>query len=323
MLPLISVIVPVYKVEQYLNRCIESIVKQTYKNLEIILVDDGSPDNCPNMCDNWAEKDSRIKVIHKRNGGLSSARNAAMNVITGDYVGFVDSDDYLEHSFYNTLLNELVSADADIVDVGYKYVDTNYNHIKTTLYPPKIIEKDMLISNFITGTEFDAAVWNKLYKRNVIGGIRFDESVKIGEDVIFNYSVLKNANRICVMNIALYNYLFRNDSISHTVNVPYLTRYFMYRNIFEAEKDNKYNYHNCLYKFQNVLFVCLRELLKSKNSDFIAQLYPEMIDEVKQYSDTILSLDDLSRENRLSIKAINISPKLFKLLYSIYLKVKL
>ena len=93
---LISVIVPVYNVEKYLNKCIQSIVSQTYKNLEIILVDDGSPDNCPKMCDDWAAADSRIKVIHKQNGGLSSARNAALDIAVGDYLFFIDSDDYAE-----------------------------------------------------------------------------------------------------------------------------------------------------------------------------------------------------------------------------------
>ena len=92
----ISVIVPVYKTEQYLNRCVQSITDQTYKNLEIILVDDGSPDNCPEMCDQWAKKDERIKVIHKRNGGLSSARNAGLDSATGDYIMFADSDDWME-----------------------------------------------------------------------------------------------------------------------------------------------------------------------------------------------------------------------------------
>ena len=100
---LISVIVPVYDVEKYLDRCVESIVNQTYQNLEIILVDDGSPDNCPAMCDNWAEKDSRIKVIHKKNGGLSDARNAGMEIVTGEFIGFVDSDDWIEPEMYQLL----------------------------------------------------------------------------------------------------------------------------------------------------------------------------------------------------------------------------
>ena len=105
--PLISVIVPVYKVEQYLDECVQSIRKQTYTNLEIILVDDGSPDRCPEMCDDYAKQDSRIKVIHKNNGGLSSARNAGLEVMSGDYFGFVDSDDYIENQMYEILLKHI------------------------------------------------------------------------------------------------------------------------------------------------------------------------------------------------------------------------
>ena len=103
--PLISVIVPVYKVEQYLDECVQSIINQTYKNLEIILVDDGSPDRCPEMCDEYARQDSRIKVIHKPNGGLSSARNAGIDIARGEYIGFVDSDDYIAHDMYEKLYN--------------------------------------------------------------------------------------------------------------------------------------------------------------------------------------------------------------------------
>ena len=116
--PKISVIVPVYKTEGLLDRCVESIVGQTYKNLEIILVDDGSPDNCPAICDEWAEKDSRIRVIHKENGGLCSARNAGMDIAAGDYWGFVDSDDCIEPDMYQLLVENAASTQADISRCG-------------------------------------------------------------------------------------------------------------------------------------------------------------------------------------------------------------
>ena len=112
--PLISVIVPIYNVEKYLARCVDSIVNQTYKNLEIILVDDGSPDRCPQMCDDYAEKDSRIKVVHKKNGGLSDARNAGMAVATGEYISFIDSDDWIETSMFELLLNNIFQYDCEI-----------------------------------------------------------------------------------------------------------------------------------------------------------------------------------------------------------------
>ena len=120
--PLVSVIVPVYKVEKYLDKCVESIVGQTYKNLEIILVDDGSPDNCPAMCDKWADRDSRIKVIHKQNGGVSSARNAGIDAVQGEFIGFVDSDDWLEPDMYDCLVKNALEYNADISRCGY-FVD--------------------------------------------------------------------------------------------------------------------------------------------------------------------------------------------------------
>ena len=117
--PKISVIVPVYETEGLLDRCVESIVGQTYKNLEIILVDDGSPDNCPAMCDEWAEKDSRIRVIHKENGGVSSARNAALDIATGDYIGFVDSDDWIEPEMYSSLIQKISESGKNIALCSY------------------------------------------------------------------------------------------------------------------------------------------------------------------------------------------------------------
>lgn len=116
--PLISVIVPIYKVEQYLNRCVQSIVDQTYKNLEIILVDDGSPDNSPAMCDAWAEKDDRVQVVHKKNGGVSSARNAGLDAANGAYIGFVDGDDYIEPDMYAQLLQAIQKDSSDMAVCG-------------------------------------------------------------------------------------------------------------------------------------------------------------------------------------------------------------
>ena len=120
--PLISVIVPIYNVEEYLNRCVESIVNQTYQKLEIILVDDGSPDNCPRMCDDWAKKDSRIKVIHKENGGLSDARNAGMKITTGEYISFIDSDDYIETCMIEILYEAIKKYDCDIASCRVRIV---------------------------------------------------------------------------------------------------------------------------------------------------------------------------------------------------------
>ena len=141
--PLISVIVPIYKVEEYLDRCVESLINQTYKNLEIILVDDGSPDNCPQMCEAWAQKDSRIKVVHKENGGLSDARNAGFEVATGDIISFIDSDDWIEPEMFETMLSQMEKDDSDIVSCGVNWVEENGSVIRTvTVSEDSVLEYD-------------------------------------------------------------------------------------------------------------------------------------------------------------------------------------
>ena len=165
-MPLISVIVPIYNVEKYLDRCVDSIINQTYKNLEIILVDDGSPDNCPQMCDDYAKKDSRIKVVHKENGGLSDARNVGMEVATGEYVSFIDSDDYISLDFYETLLETIVDNDSDIVECGVVkfYEDNSFDKYSDDL---KVTNYDTVdgLEGLINENPFKQHVWNKLYNQ--------------------------------------------------------------------------------------------------------------------------------------------------------------
>ena len=159
MYSLLSVIVPIYNVEDYLNRCVDSIINQTYKNLEIILVDDGSPDNCPQMCDDYAKKDSRIRVVHKENGGLSDARNAGMKVATGEYVSFIDSDDYISLDFYETLFQTMVDNDSDIVECS---VVKFYENEKFDEY-----SDDLKVTNYETVDALDGLIIENPFKQHV------------------------------------------------------------------------------------------------------------------------------------------------------------
>jgi len=170
---LISVIVPVYKVEKYLDQCVESIVNQTYRNLEIILVDDGSPDRCPQMCDEWAKKDSRIKVIHKKNGGASSARNAGLDIAMGDYIGFVDSDDYIAESMYATLLEVLLNSEYKIsCCIPVRVCETKLlgEPVNTKAYSLQLTEA---LNAFFYEQNISSAVWDKLFERNLFTEIKF------------------------------------------------------------------------------------------------------------------------------------------------------
>ena len=163
--PKISVIVPVYKVEAYLDKCVRSIMDQTYRNLEIILVDDGSPDDCPAMCDAWAEKDSRIRVIHKENGGLSDARNAGMAVATGEYIGFIDSDDYIAPDMYRLLLERMTADGSDIAACGVEMVFEDGTPPRMlTPTGSHVLDNGQAMEAIIREDLLKQPVWYKLYR---------------------------------------------------------------------------------------------------------------------------------------------------------------
>lgn len=210
---LISVIVPIYKVEDYLPRCVDSLINQSYRNLEIILVDDGSPDKCPTICDDYASKDSRIKVIHKENGGLSDARNAGMAVINGRYVSFIDSDDYISLNFFEILYNTIKSEKSDIVECGVVkcYEDNHIDEYKDDL---EIVsyETQSALSELIAEDIFKQHVWNKLYKTDLVLDIPYVVG-KLNEDEFWTYQVFGKAKKVTKINITMYFYFQRESSI--------------------------------------------------------------------------------------------------------------
>lgn len=206
--PLVSIIVPVFKVEQFLRTCIDSVLNQSYIYWELILVDDGSPDNCPQICDEYVKKDKRIKVIHKENGGLSSARNSGLNISTGDYISFLDSDDFWHKDYLAILLNICIKYDADIAQC---------NFIRGTeiLFP--VIEKKNKLKIFDNHSIFlkgysKIIVWAKLYKRQLFDGIRMPEG-KINEDDYTTWKLYFKAKKILVTDQALYYYTVNKNSI--------------------------------------------------------------------------------------------------------------
>lgn len=210
---LISVIVPVYKVEQYLNQCIESIVNQTYRNLEIILVDDGSPDDCPEICDEWAQKDSRIRVLHTANGGSARARNCGIELAKGEFISFVDSDDVIHPQMIQIMYSTMKKNNYDIVECDYTIngvfdfsIDTGANE--------KSYGVAEALSLHLSNRGFSQIVWNKLYRRDTIGGIRFTEG-KFLDDVYWTYRVLASAKKLSMIKEILYFYRQQDQSVMH------------------------------------------------------------------------------------------------------------
>ena len=209
----ISVIVPVYKVEAFLDRCVQSIANQSYRNLEIILVDDGSPDNCPSMCDAWAEKDSRVKVIHKKNGGLSDARNAGMAIATGEFMGFVDSDDWIAPDMYQHLYDLLEADGSDIAACGIEMVweDGTPSRLLTKSGCCVLDQEDAMRA-IIEEFWLKQPVWYKLYKTALIRDIPFPVG-KYHEDVFWSYQAVARAQKVSVSDKIGYYYFQRSGSI--------------------------------------------------------------------------------------------------------------
>ena len=210
----ISIIVPVYKVERYLDRCVKSIVNQTYKNLEIILVNDGSPDNCPSMCDKWSEQDKRIRVIHQKNKGLAEARNVAMDICTGDYILFVDSDDWISSSLCEEVLERMLEVDADVAVFGYLRCFKGSKKVlcdRDRYVDGEVTSGRIAFERLIRG-EFNMSIWNKMYKRAVIQFLRFPAG-KYFEDFPVLFQILNKSNRVCYVDKNYYFYEKRQESI--------------------------------------------------------------------------------------------------------------
>lgn len=213
---LISVIIPVYNVEKYLKRCVDSVINQTYKNLEIILVDDGSPDNCGAICDEYAERDNRIKVIHKENGGLSSARNAGIDVASGTYLSFIDSDDYVSEQFIEKLYSMIKEYDADISQCNFVRTKGEVPETKSNNTPISVCDNVSMIENLYNEHYVPTVVVvTKLYHSKLFDGIRYPEG-RVHEDEVITPLVLYKSNRCVFSTEALYYYYFNENSITNS-----------------------------------------------------------------------------------------------------------
>lgn len=225
-IPKVSIIVPVYKTQDTLERCIDSLIMQTLTDLEIILVDDGSPDSSGDLCDKLAIKDARIKVIHKENGGLSSARNVAMDIACGEYIGFVDSDDYVDVAMFEKLYYQSINTQSDICLCGYttvinkKFTD-HYLTFSKEIYVGTEIHRNFIVpligvSRFGSIDSLDGFVWRNLYKNSFIKNLRFESERKyFAEDVVFNLNAYKKASRISVVNECLLYYEYNPISLTN------------------------------------------------------------------------------------------------------------
>lgn len=273
----ISVIVPVYNVENELNSCVGSIIQQTYKEWELWLIDDGSTDRSPQICDDYAKKDSRIHVLHKSNGGVSSARNSGLDLASGEYVFFVDSDDCLEGNAVERIVEKAEDTNADIVMCGFFYRVVSDSSVVKNL-PCCYFEgnnKELLERCFedILKKELINPPWNKLIKTDIIqeNNIRFNQEISILEDISFSIQVMEKCKRIVVLDEALYHYFFKQQgNLVHKFHANFFEALLFFDGCFQkyllaaGEENDDISQH---FFFQKTL-AFLRKIYKESNYDY-------------------------------------------------------
>ncbi|MDO4453077.1 MAG: glycosyltransferase [Eubacteriales bacterium] len=306
---LISVIVPIYKVEKLLDRCVESIVCQTYPKLEIILVDDGSPDRCPNICDEWAKKDPRIRVIHKQNGGLSDARNAGIELAKGEFIGFVDADDWIAPEMYERLLKAMLKDHSDIAACSVEMIwEDNTQNRMLTQQNNCVLNKREAQMALLNESKLKDPVWYKLYRKKTIEGIAFAKG-KYHEDVFWSYQAIGNADSVSIIDYVGYYYwqrrgsimgekysLKRLDAVEGKCNrQEYLKEHFP-----ELESKGLVDlWFSCMYQGQAAL--------KELSGDEIQKVFQKLDHMIGKYPITKKNLMDLKKSHRFWVRLAKIS----------------
>lgn len=311
--PLISVIVAIYNVEKYLPKCIESILNQSYNNIELILVNDGSQDNSLNICNEYASKDNRVKVINKENGGQATARNAALDVVKGDYIGFVDGDDWIEHEMYQKLYETLNAEGSDIIQCGWYKVEPNSQ--KTCPHPESF--KEIYTSNegldeiiHSKGKHLNTSVCCKLFKKDIAQRFRFSP-VRAYEDDEFIFKTVSVAMKIVCINTPLYNYLNReNSTMTAKFNINKLAMITIQTNICELIKYRLPQSYNFVQKILcSKQFYILNCLLTNPSVDpkgLEAKRLQSLI--MKSYS--AYMQNPLMGMNKMMLRLMKFSPKI-------------
>ena len=319
---LISVIMPVYKTEEsHLRKAIESVINQSYRKLEIVLVDDGSPDQCGAICDAYAGTDNRIRVIHKKNGGVSSARNCGLETVTGDYIFFVDSDDTLKGNAIEVLFAIVQKTNADIVICSCKHVKekNDDNAIYDGAYQClKTVESAEAIKNLSYNIHvFDelepTAVWGKLYKKSAVQNLRFNEKMNVGEDFVFNYFAICKAKVVTYCNLKLYNYNFVETSLmNNKIYSPKLMRSFEELVKFAESQKNSEYFDEVIVRSVNVAFTIY---LKTPEKQSIEK--NEIEEYIVKYRSSVLTKTNLKIRVALVLSTIS-----FKLVRWVFFKTK-
>lgn len=289
----LSVIIPVFRTEEYLDRCVSSVLEQTYKNLEVILVDDGSDDNCPQMCDAYASKDSRVKVIHKENGGLSDARNTGYAEATGDYITFMDSDDYADPDMYEYMLADI--GDSQTVICGMRRFGRENTEFPN--YSEKtVLSGDEAAKELFCDGKIKNYVGNKVYHRSVTEGVQFPKGLNF-EDIATVYKYLMKSEKVTVLPGYRFNYFIREGSISHSLSV---------KNLYHRFKAHMLRYEDVKDVYPESKEELLRQMMFSARALALGILKEDSFEE---NGDILSEMTAFYRENKTETENVSLFNK--------------
>ena len=319
---LISIVIPVYKVEKYLEKCVESVINQTYKNLEILLVNDGSPDNCPKICDEYAQKDNRIKVIHKENGGLSDARNAGIDVATGKYITFIDSDDYISNDYVEYMYNLAQKHNAQIATCEFEivYLEDELKNDSEYIEDIEVLTPRDFFYNMLFAKRSDVTACAKLYEIGLFKEIRYPKGV-VYEDTATTYKLIEKCNKIATGNKKCYFYFTRPNSISkisgfNSNELDYIKN----TNEMLDYLKNKYpDLEQAIDRFDLYAnFRILRLLLFTKPRN--KKMEKEIFEKIKNKRMKVLKYKDTPKRDKMAIVLSFFGLSIFKFSWLIYSK---
>lgn len=319
----ISIIIPVYNIAEYLPRCLDSLINQTYKNLEIIVVDDGSSDNSRDIIESYAKKDSRIVKIFKNNSGVSDTRNKGIEQATGDYIGFVDGDDYIDTKMYEILMSNALEYDADISHCGYQMVfpsrvDYYYNTGQKIFQ-----DKKKGILDILSGDIVEPGLWNKMYKSSIIKDIKMPTDIRINEDYIFNVMAFANAEKSIFEDKPLYNYILRpNSAATSSLNEHKLFDGAIVRErIAEFFKNDEEIYSLALKNLLRSNINVFRVLSINKAAKPFTHRKKEIACKIKDLYLEMKQKGLVDRRTKFDCFLISYCPILFSIIYKLYEKI--
>ena len=263
---LISIIIPAYNVGEFIEICLDSLLNQTHKNLEIIVIDDGSDDNTAVICDEFASKDKRVKVIHTKNCGVSHARNTGLDNAHGDYIGFVDADDWVDEDTYEQLLHEIIENNADVAGGGYIREEENGGYITFKKGSAAVYSRDEILQKIFSCDVPKLLYWelcDKLFKKELVTNIRFDESIGTAEDKLFFWQAMKNVNKFAYVPLFKYHYRMRQGSAVHSgITDKTISSLKAERYIWEMSREEDGNLRNVMFaNYVSNLLGCTRQML--------------------------------------------------------------